>query len=145
MKKIYLAHPISSMSTDEVFTYYDNMTNILKPIYEVLSPMLGKDSLRCEKEFRAEGYGDPMISNHALFERDTWMVKQCDIILCDFTDARVSSIGCAMELAIGSWLYKHTVIVMPKGNINDHAFIREAGDIIFDNIDSAIEYLNVIA
>ena len=145
MKKIYLAHPISLMSADEVFNYYDNMVKILSGKYEILFPMYGKDVLRTEKKFRAEGYGDPVSTNHAIFERDSWMVSQSDIIFCDLRNTKNVSIGCCMELAIGSWLNKHTVVVMESSNIHNHAFIKEAADIVFDNMNEALLYINQLA
>lgn len=146
MKKIYLAHPISLNSADDVFNYYDNMVNELNDKYDVLSPMYGKDYLRTEKNLRAGGYENrPISCNHAIFERDTWMVSQCDMLLCDFSDAKVTSIGCTMELAIASWLRKHTIVVMTEDNIHNHAFIREAADIIFDNMDDALVYIKGLA
>lgn len=144
-KKIYLAHPISLLSADEVFTYFDSMKTKLSDYFDVLSPMCGKEQLRTEKEFRKEGYGDPITKNHAIFGRDTWMVNQSDIVLCDFTGSTIPSIGCCMELAIASWEHKHTVVVMDEENIHNHAFINEAADIIFDNTEDAIDYLIQIA
>ena len=142
-KSIYLAHPISLNSADAVFTYYDNLTNMLKDKFTVFSPMYAKNILRTERQFRASGYDDnPITTNHAIFERDTWMVNQSDIVLCDLTDATNVSIGCCMELAIASWLHKHTIVVMEKENIHQHAFILESADIVFENIDDALIYLD---
>ena len=144
--KIYLAHPISLCSADEVFAYYDGMVERLKEKYRVLSPMYGKEYLRAEQSIRAEGYADrPISCNHAIFERDIWMVSQSDVVLCDFTGSSKASIGCSMELAIASWLHKHTVVVLPSDNIHNHAFIREAADVIFENIDEALKYVNGLA
>ena len=142
MNKLYLAHPISISTPDEVFEYYDEMTKILGRNFEVLSPMICKDHLRCGPELRSEGYGHPVSCNHAVFERDTWMVSQSDIVFCDFTGTTHTSIGCSMELAIASWLHKHTVVVLPDDNIHNHAFIREAADVIFKTEEEALHYLN---
>jgi nucleoside 2-deoxyribosyltransferase len=146
MKKIYLAHPISLCSADDVFEYYDNAVKTFGDVYDVLTPMYGKNYLRTEKVLRAEGYSDKPIScNHAIFERDMWMVSQSDIVLCDFSGSLTASIGCSMELAVASWLRKHTVIVLPFDNIHNHAFIKEAADIIFDNMDEAVSYVRRLA
>ena len=145
MKKIYIAHPISLCEPEEVFNYFDNMKVELGGKYEVLSPMVCKEHLRFAPELRAEGYSHPVSSNHAVFERDTWMVSQSDVVLCDFTGSTKASIGCSMELAIASWLHKHTVVVLPNDNIHNHAFVREAADIIFGTLEEAIKYLEVLA
>lgn len=139
--KIYLAHPISGLSGKEIFNYYDNATNVLRDKFDVLSPMTGKNYLRDIEEAKASGYANPISKDHAIFQRDTWMVSSSDIILCDFTGSTKVSIGCCMELAIASWLNKHTVVVMEPLNVHNHAFVYESADIVFDDYNDAIKYL----
>ena len=56
--KIYCCKPISGRSADEVFEYYERMSNTLSEWgYSVLSPLHGKNLLRTETEFRAQGVG----------------------------------------------------------------------------------------
>jgi nucleoside 2-deoxyribosyltransferase len=114
----------------------------LGEMYELLSPMTGKAYLRCEPEFKAEGYFQPASTNHAIFERDMWMVSQTDIVLVDLTDARAVSIGCTMELAVAAWLRKHTILIIEKDNPHRHAFVLEAADIIFETREDALNYLD---
>ena len=38
----------------------------------------------------------------------------------------------------------HTILVMPKKNVHQHAFVIEAADIIFETIEEAVEYLQTI-
>lgn len=139
--RIYLAHPISGMSGEEIFGYYDNLISILQDDFIVLHPLIGKGELRTEKEYKAKGYGTAISSNHAIFERDRWMVSSSDIVLVDLSDTKSPSIGCMMELAWASLLGKHTIVVMQNENIHQHAFVIEAADIIYDNLDDAITYL----
>lgn len=144
--KIYLAHPISGMSADEVFDYYDTTNNALRFDYEVLYPMLGKGYMRNEVEFKAHGYDNmPVSTNHAIMNRDQWMVDQCDILFLDFTGAKSISIGCCMELAWAKLLKKHTVVVLDKDNIHKHAFVLECAHVIFETYDEAISYLIELA
>jgi nucleoside 2-deoxyribosyltransferase len=143
--KVYLAHPISGLSYEDVVSYYEEMTKRLKNWgFEILCPMTAKGYLRTERTFKAHGYDNPVSTNHAIFERDCWMVKQSDILLCDFTDTKDASIGCCMELAWASMLGKHTVIVLPEENIHRHAFVLESSDIVFDKMDDAIYYLGYL-
>ena len=143
--KIYLAGSISGLSYDEVVNSYKSKADILGIAgYEILCPMTGKTYLRNEVEFRASGYTNfPVSTNHAIFERDKWMVQQCDIILADLSRSgeRVS-IGTMMELAWGSLLGKHTIIILPKENVHRHAFVLEAADIIFETEFEAFKYLD---
>jgi nucleoside 2-deoxyribosyltransferase len=139
--KIYLAHPISGQSADVVYGYYDNAVKLLKDSYEILYPMMGKRYLRTEIKFKAEGYGNPVSTNHAIKERDKWMVQESDIVFIDFTGSTIVSMGCCMELAWADLLGKHTIVVLEKENIHRHAFILDSADIVFETYDEAIEYL----
>ncbi len=144
--KIYCVHPISGMSADEVWSYYKRIQDVLDAHYDVFIPMFGKNSLRTEMKFRAEGYKDnPLTSNHAIFERDRWMVTQADIILANLTGAKIVSIGSVMELAWASMLGKYVVLIMEEENIHRHAFVLEAADVIYTKEEDALDYLQKLA
>lgn len=141
---VYLAGPISGKDYASVMCYIEKTAARLEEMgYEILHPMLGKSYLRTELEFRAHGYENPVSTNHAIFERDRWMVARCDIVLAQLQDAfdRVS-IGTVMELAWASMLGKHTIVIIgAPANIHRHAFILEAADIVFDTLQEAFDYL----
>ena len=141
--KIYLAGPISGKSYDEVVNLYNEKIDIFTKMgYSVLCPMRGKSYLRNELEFKDHGYSNfPVSTNHAIFERDKWMVQTSDIVFADLLNSgeRVS-IGTVMELAWASYLGKHTIILLPENNIHRHAFVLESADIIFENISDALKY-----
>ena len=144
--KIYTAAPISGYGAEEVFGYFDGITKTLREMgYTPLCPMTGKDYMRCEREFRAQGYGQPLSTNHAIFERDRWMVTQCDIVLMNLTMAKEVSIGCMMELAWASLLGKNTIVVMADGNPHQHSFVLEAADIVLPTLKDALDYLEKFA
>lgn len=143
--KIYLVHPISGMTADEVFDYYTKTSKELTDQgYDVLTPMFGKENLRCEKEFRASGYKSPCTTNHAIFNRDKWMVMQADIIYANFLNAKQVSIGSMMELAWASDHGKHVIVSMQDENPHAHAFVYEASNIVYNNHEDVIEYLTKI-
>lgn len=141
--KIYVGHPITGLDGDEVFQYYDNIKGQLLG-HTILCPMTGKDHLRTAKDLGVDLEEHPITKNHAIFQRDTWMVSQCDLVLMDLTGATKASIGCCMELAIASWLNKHTIVVMDKFNVHNHAFTKEAADIVFETLDDALDYINLL-
>ena len=147
MKTIYCVHPISGLSADKVFAYYTNIKQNLSNHYNVMIPMTGKSSLRCAKEFRCEGYQDnPITTNHAIFERDRWMVTQSDIIYANLIGATEKvSIGSMFELAWASLLGKYVVLVMDKESVHRHAFVMEAADVIFESEQVAEDYLITLA
>jgi nucleoside 2-deoxyribosyltransferase len=109
--------------------------------YQVWHPMLGKENLRNEVEFRAKDYRHPVSTNHAIFGRDQWMVQQCDIILADLLDSTRVSIGTMYELAWASILGKHTLVIMDEDNLHQHSFVLESADIVFSAVKEAIAYL----
>ena len=145
--KIYLARPISGCTGQEVTEYYTNYKQSCEYMgYDVFSPMIGKGNLRTEVEFKAHGYlNNPVASNHAIIERDRWMVSNADVIFANLLKVDRVSIGTCMELAWAHQLGKHTVTVMEKENIHQHAFVLEASDIVFDNEREAMEYLQALA
>jgi len=142
--KIYTAGPISGLSYNQVLNRYQKQTSRLKEIgYDVLCPMTGKSYLRNEINLKAHGIkNQPLSTNHAIKERDRWMVGNSDIILVDFTECEnIVSIGSCMELAWGDELKKHTIVVMDKNNIHQHAFILECADLVFETMTDAYNYL----
>ena len=146
--KLYLALPISGRGYDEVVKdIHDSKEKLEHWGFEVFQPMTGKSYLRNELEFKATSYNNPVSTNHAILERDKWMVLNSDVILLDLSNGseRVS-IGGVMELAWASLLNKHTVVVLPKeNNIHNHAFVLEAADVIFETMDEAMAYLCKLA
>jgi nucleoside 2-deoxyribosyltransferase len=145
--KIYLAHQITGLSSDQVIDYYENMKRMLEKVgFEVLQPMTAKGYFRTERDiFKPEGYLNPVSTNHAIVERDCWMVGQADIVQVDLTGTEQVSIGMVTELAWAHLLRKHTLVILPPKNIHSHAFVRECADIIFDNQSQAMEYLAKLA
>lgn len=139
---IYIAGAISGQSGDDVIRYFNETKNALNALgFTVLSPMTAKGFFRNEIKFKAQGYNNPVSTNHAIIERDRWMVSMCDILYCNLTMAKIISIGSTMELAWAHQLGKHTIVAMQEENIHRHAFILEAGDIIFETHFDAIDYL----
>lgn len=143
--KIYLAHQISGLSYEEVHAYYTEMTRVLGVWYEILHPMTAKGTLRTELEFKAADYRSPVATNHAIAERDEWMVAQADVVFVNLLGNSHVSIGCVCELAWAHLLRKHTVVVMEEENIHQHAFILECADIVFATQDEAVGYLAKLA
>jgi nucleoside 2-deoxyribosyltransferase len=144
--RIYLAGPITGKSFDEVMGRYREKTSVLTDFgYEVLSPMTAKGGLKGVSTFVSTGYESPVANDHSIFERDRWMVAQADVVLVDLSNAVTVSIGTMMELAWASYLNKHTVLVMPHGNVHDHAFVKEAADVRFGDMEEAYDYLRELS
>jgi nucleoside 2-deoxyribosyltransferase len=144
--KVYCCHPISGMSADEVFGYYEEVVRELEGYgWEVLSPMHGKDVLRTEKKFRAADYRSPVSTNHAIFNRDRWMVRQADVVFANLCGSKAVSIGTMMELAWAADTGRHVVLCMEEGNVHRHAFVLESADVVFETEAEALAYLEGLA
>ena len=139
--KVYLIGPISGLPYDEVMSRLQWFVASL-PHCEILSPMTGKEYLRGETKLKPSDYFYGASTNHAIFERDKWMIGQCDIALADFIGAKNVSIGSMFELAWASYLNKHTLVIMEENNIHHHSFVLEAADIIFQEALDAFQYIN---
>lgn len=140
--KIYLAGSISGQSSGDVVKYFEDTKELLAGWgYEVFHPMTAKGYLRTEIKFKASGYDFPPSTNHAIIERDRWMVTTADIIYCNLIMAKGVSIGSMMELAWAHQLGKHSIVSMQSDNIHRHAFVLEAADIVYETHKDAMEYL----
>ena len=141
--KIYLAGPISGKGGEVTIDYFGSTASTLRQAgFEVIHPMIGKGYFRNEIKFKAEGYlHKSQSTNHAIIERDLWMVQQCDILYCNLIMAEIVSIGSIMEMAWAHILRKHTVLAMQSDNIHRHAFVLEAADIVFEAHDEAVSYI----
>jgi len=145
MFTIYLAHPMTGLTTEEVTDYYSEIKRILADMgYCVLHPMVAK-GVDLNGVIRPTGEVSSVCNKHAVIERDSWMVNQADVVYLDLSGSSQISIGCMMELAWSYILKKHTIVVMPKGNIHEHYFSLEASDIIFETNTEAINYLKKLA
>ena len=140
---IYLVHPISGLTYEQVMGYYKEKRELYGSLgYTVFNPMTGKKQLRPEVEYKAHGVlGNPVATNHSIFERDNWMLHTVDVVFADLLGCKNISIGSCMELAVAAHLRKHTVAAIEPGNPHMHAFVLEAVDTQFDTEPEAREYL----
>lgn len=146
--KIYLVGPISGEAYGDVVAKIEAKRSTILDIVPnsiVYHPMTGKKALRNELAFKSVGYvGTRIATNRAIFGRDLWMIRQADVIVADFRDAKIASIGSCFELAWGHMLGKLVVVVMEDENIHQHAFVLQAADVVFDNFKDVIIYLKQI-
>ena len=143
--KVYIAGIITGAKTGDVFNYFDNMKKTLEDFgYDVFTPVAGKDMCRTEKNpFGSQQKIEiPQLTNHAIVERDRWMVKNSDIIFCDLSGKDTASIGCTAELAWAHDNGVHSVVILPEEHVMRHAFILEMADVLFNNREDALIYMD---
>jgi nucleoside 2-deoxyribosyltransferase len=144
--KIYLAGPISGLSYEEAAGRIKRIKHALEiqcslANLDVMHPLTGKGYLHTEKALAPEGYKFPPSTDHAIVERDLWMVRQADIVLMNLHGAKTASIGSVSELAWAHLLGKHTVVIMEEGNPHQHAFVAQMADVVFETEKEAIHYV----
>lgn len=143
--KIYTAHPITGLTPEQVFSYFGDMKDQLTFMgFDVLQPMTAKGYFRTDKpeQFEPGGYTNPVSRDGAIFNRDMWMVDNCDVAYFDFSGATKVSIGMVVELSRACARGKHIVTVMEKDNVHRHAFLTFPSHIIFETQDDALDYLS---
>ncbi len=144
--KIYIASPISGLTSEEVFNYYDDTERKLRQFgFKTQSPMTAKNYLRGEMLMNPSGYEQPASTGHSIYKRDKWMLKNSDVVFVNLLNSDVISIGCMFELAWADMLGKHVVVVCDGKKPYDHAFINGAADVVFTSLDDALDYLEELA
>lgn len=140
---IYCVHAMSGLSWEEVQEYYEHTKKDLDALgYYTMHPMCAKSELKGKKfDPKAGGNGSPVVSAHGITRRDHWMVRKSDIVFADLSNCKKKSIGSISEMAVAYTHGKHTIGVMEKGNVHEHAFMFEQFDIIFETYTEALVYL----
>ena len=140
---IYCVHPMSGLTWGEVERYYTETKMRLDALgYFVLHPMCAKSELKGNKfDPKAGETGNSVVSAHGITRRDHWMVRKSDIVFADLSGCKKKSVGSISEIATAYELGKHTIGVMEKGNVHEHAFMSEQFDVTFEMYEEAINYL----
>ncbi len=138
--KIYISTPMTGRTYQEIHDYYDKTAMTLKSYnHHVMSPMTGRPNLQTEV-MEACGNDRDITTNHAIVERDRWMLSKSDIVYTNLIGCTRISIGCCMELAWAHDRGIHSIVVMEPNNMHDHCYIRETADIIFHSEAEALAY-----
>lgn len=148
MLKIYAAGPMTGLSVADIKARYQRVMNDLDDTFKVFHPMIDHQNFETttrDPNHKVGANTAPKQTQRSFFGRDKWMVQQCDILLADFSQATVTSIGTCFEIAWAHILGKYVVSIMPDGNPHEHAFIYMASDTIFQDYESAIEYLKKLS
>ena len=140
---IYCVHAMSGLKWEEVETYYKKAKTDLDAMgYYTMHPMCAKSELKGNKFAPKAGESSsPIVSAHGITRRDHWMVRKADIVFADLSKAKSKSTGSIAEISVAYTHGKHTIGVMEKGNIHEHAFMSEQFDIIFETYAEAMNYL----
>ena len=140
MKKIYCAGPMAGLDKKLAQKKFMEHAHRLESIgYKVMVPMQNEPDF--DEDVIPKFLEDSNLRKR-IFLGDLWMVRQSDIIFCDFRGATEISVGSVSELAWGYLLGKNIVILMEKDNVHKHGFICEEATVIFEDECDACRYLD---
>jgi nucleoside 2-deoxyribosyltransferase len=159
IKKVYLAGAITHHSYDGANGWREHVSERLEHCAICKSPMRLKDHLKDVKKFGPHGTLSGISSNRAIFGRDSWDVRQCDIVLVNVKGLEVASVGTLIEMGIAHAEGKLILLVIgedewtirtpgveatPTTNPFDHVFVHQVSDIVVHDLEEAIEIIEAL-
>ena len=145
-KYVYLAGPIRGLTFQGANQWRTEFAASVYPCITV-SPMRGKDNLDREDAIR-DDYKDNLDANaRATLSRDTFDVRNCDMLIANLLGAYEVSIGTMIELGMAHTLHKPIgIVIEPYGNPNEHAWLDQICAFRTPDLDQAarqvIKYLS---
>jgi nucleoside 2-deoxyribosyltransferase len=140
MSKIYLAGPISGLTWEESHGWREIMEDLF--FGDTLNPLLEQDKAELsdqEKSTFSDGKSLGQVAD-MFYARDTHWVRQCDIVLANFTNVpKTASTGTAFEVGMALALNKLIVVVGPEENVP--LFVWKSADVRFEDLEGAISFL----
>jgi len=141
----YCARPISGREHEDVVDYYRRIGCRLSAAgIRILTPTCGKGYVSNDSKWSKQA-AKCVCTDHAIKERDKWMVQNSNIIFVNLVGAVKVSIGSVMELAWADMLNVHSVVALDEPNVHQHPFVVDCADIIFPTEEEALFYLEKLA
>ncbi len=144
MNSVYLAGSITGLSYQEATNWRKRFQALVGPKIKCFDPMRGKRFLENVKEL-GNCYEHPLATAQGIIVRDHFDCHRCDVLLVNFLDAKIVSIGTCFEIAWCSQRRIPIVLIMePEDNIHNHAFITEAASFRSTSLIEAAEIVKAI-
>jgi len=135
---IYLAGPVAGETLAAAGNWRRTVAAYLDECgFRVLDPLRAKyDVIGQDGGPLKDSYSGILGSgSKAIFERDLYDVRQADIVLANFTEAKKVSIGTVYEVAVAHELRKYVAVCMRTNDpFHDHPFIHESASIIVPDL-----------
>jgi hypothetical protein len=137
-KALFLAGPLTGISYGDALDWRKYVESKLPSDVIAFSALRGKEYVAKEAVLK-DSYPEHLLSTpQGTITRDRYDVSRCDALFVNFLKADQVSIGTIMEMAWADAWRIPIILAMEKGNIHDHAFVRQAAGFIAGDLDEAI-------
>jgi hypothetical protein len=137
-KALFLAGPLTGISYGDALDWRKYVESKLPSDVIAFSALRGKEYVAKEAVLK-DSYPEHLLSTpQGTITRDRYDVSRCDALLVNFLKADRVSIGTIMEMAWADAWRIPIILAMEKGNIHDHAFVRQVAGFIAGDLDEAI-------
>lgn len=138
-KALFLAGPLTGTSYSDALVWREYVESKLPADVIAFSALRGKRYVANERVLR-DAYPEHLLSTpQGTITRDRYDVSRCDALFVNFLNADKVSIGTIMEMAWADAWRIPIILAMEKGNIHDHAFVRQVAAFIAQDLDEAIQ------
>ena len=141
--KVYLCGPMTGETYKQATEWRNDVAYKLNVLgIDTINPLRGKAFLEVDGVLGNTNGRSPLEGAAGIVTRDYWDVSRCDVLLVNFTGAKIVSIGSCFEIA---WAYQRRipiVIVMEESSVHDHCFIDIcSGGFRVSSLGAAIELI----
>jgi hypothetical protein len=137
-KALFLAGPLTGLSYGDALDWRTYVESKLPSDVIAFSALRGKEHVAKEAVLK-DSYPEHLLSTpQGTITRARYDVSRCDALFVNFLKAERVSIGTIMEMAWADARRIPIILAMEKGNIHDHAFVRQVAAFITGDLDEAI-------
>jgi hypothetical protein len=138
-KALFLAGPLTGISYGDALDWRKYVESKLPADVIAFSAIRGKRHVANERVLK-DSYPEHLLSTpQGTITRDRYDASRCDALFVNFLNADRVSIGTIMEMAWADAWRIPIILVMEKGNVHDHAFVRQVSAFIAGDLDEAIQ------
>jgi hypothetical protein len=138
-KSLFLAGPLTGISYGDALDWRKYVESTLPAEVIAFSALRGKGHVANERVLR-DSYPEHLLSTpQGTITRDRYDVSRCDALFVNFLNADRVSIGTIMEMAWADAWRIPIILTMEKGNVHDHAFVRQVAAFITADLDEAVQ------
>ena len=136
-KTVYLAGPISHLSHEAAtYGWRKDFAEAMPSHIHCISPMRSTNDRAHIKKLPKQPPADVL---KRVVTRDFFDIQTCDLIVANFLDADIVSIGTCCEFGFACALRKPVIMVHKKGDVHDHGFLTHIAGWVVKDLNKAID------